>query len=785
MPPRRKRKLLACTECRRRKLKCDRDNPCIHCIKSGSKCEYKSRDGTSFEDVHLTDLIDDESKFFDIHLKTVKRSFIASKPSRTLFLGHSSWLWFVLSRPYFRKLISGLDGTIHQEKFAWLSTHQAKKYSLAATDYNLNPDEINKLIQSLICPDYYAFQERLVYFQNHLNGLLFGDSFPMGIVHSLFLSYFVVGTGGPDPNNVGGSNDVNVSYPGNPYIANFIAPEKPYFYADISLITALVYLVHIFTRYNDEGKFHHQFSVSPDEFDSLSFKLLEASQFRRKKTQQALLSLIVLRASLFVYDNSEGAREEFKSYPMFQSCLDLCYQMGLHSDPDITDVYMFKHKLVMKTRLMSPSEVKELWNYMQMQDAEYSVAIGTPLLVSYDFCSGFNKKSDFFYDNIRQQGLLLMRELSLAVNSNRPISLRDLLALLNKVLGLCYQMPARMFLRESPTIDLDELANLCRLKLLLIQTIPWLCRMAMVGISEIYSLLAPSTETANILCGLCKEMYRQILISNALSLYHIKPICEGLSVFGPEKNGKYVIFFRGIIAGILGQCFALWFLFLLPRVTNNAELLREVQKETMLHGYPPPGDEYPNRIDLFVLEAALYHDFRNEDAEISEQLCIKLLSSSELMSVASSFYDVLCQKEVMKSSLDSFLMLKSILIWLYLVRTVEECKGSLDKKNMTIPDVIKRAKVKVTEEFNRRRLEDVSEQNKLEDQLGSIFDSIFVDDNWILGGSFGGAQTDTLNETLGDSLVEALSEQPVPESLSKMKWGPKQMKKRMKRSYPS
>lgn len=38
---RRRRPALSCVDCRRRKIKCDRTEPCGHCVAAGSQCTYK------------------------------------------------------------------------------------------------------------------------------------------------------------------------------------------------------------------------------------------------------------------------------------------------------------------------------------------------------------------------------------------------------------------------------------------------------------------------------------------------------------------------------------------------------------------------------------------------------------------------------------------------------------------------------------------------------------------------------------------------------------------------
>lgn len=39
---RRRRAALTCVECRRRKIKCDRKNPCAHCLSTGTACTFKA-----------------------------------------------------------------------------------------------------------------------------------------------------------------------------------------------------------------------------------------------------------------------------------------------------------------------------------------------------------------------------------------------------------------------------------------------------------------------------------------------------------------------------------------------------------------------------------------------------------------------------------------------------------------------------------------------------------------------------------------------------------------------
>ncbi|VEU22164.1 DEKNAAC103166 [Brettanomyces naardenensis] len=412
-------------------------------------------------------------------------------------------------------LFSSMKNTLNQERRAWKQLHHIHERAVNFTGDAIDEDIAVGLIRQLVCPDYYAFQERLFYFQNHLNHILYSNFVPMDIVQTLFLTSFRQ----PDQSGV----------------AQFSRPRKCFLYADVALILSIVYLVVIFTRYNGNNNvFTHPLLVKPEDLSSLALKVLSLSEYRRKKTQLALLSLIVLRSALFVHDNYEGANELVNSYPVFQSCVTLCYQMGIHfpgsSSPDSLASYLSKDKLTMKSRAMTPDQVQDLWNYIQQEDAIYSVSMGTPLLINYHFSSPFNRKHDNWIENTRADGIMLLRDISLTVNSTESITMRDVLKLIDKVIAYCHQLPFKLFTTSS-SMDLAGLAILFRLKLLLLQTLQCLCRMEMNAVSDLRS-----KNAALNLDSLCEEMYRESLLAAAAVLYSIRDLFGGLTVFGNEKG---------------------------------------------------------------------------------------------------------------------------------------------------------------------------------------------------------------------------------------------------------
>ncbi|VEU22207.1 DEKNAAC103215 [Brettanomyces naardenensis] len=721
---RRNRKSIVCVQCKRRKIRCDRKQPCAHCGKIGLKCEYKAEPpskvgqtqkrtpahdiplgsyglsgnpvSVEMDTIKASALSPLDTK---LELRRIKSSITLTKPSRTTILGPSSRCWLLYSMPDLRSLLSGFSGTISREKHLWKSMHKSNSH-LEELGGPSDEGVAIAAVSNVICPNYYAFQERLLYFENSLNSLLLSGLIPMDMVRSLFLAYFEVREGS--------------------LVVRFRKPEKAYCYADISLITAVIYVTVIFTQ-NSQTQFNYQLTATADDLSSLAMTLLNVSHFRRKKTHQALLSLIVLGSGLFVYDNSEGMNEQLGTYPMFQLCLDLCYQMGLYAEPDTTNVVVLKDRQTVKARELSCLEIRQLWSYMQTEDAFYSLKMGTPLLINYDFCAGFHRNSDRFFERKKEQGVVLMRELSVLANAPKPVSIRDILNMVHKVLEFCYQIPVSLLSPVGTTGDLDELAYLLKQKIIFLGSLQFLCRMVIVAVKDYY-------QEENTLHDISREMYRQLLISAVALLYHIKCICDGRSAFGRDGNGKYFVYFKDVLSGALGQGFMIWLMFFIQCTTGNAEVTKEFGYHTAASGFNRK--DYSADLNLCTLERALYHDLNNEHTELAHVIFRRLVSSSELMAFSSSLYDTLRQNEVMKSSLNSFLTLKQVIVWAYVAQTAGECKSELKSKQMSFFDVVKRTRAKVEADFSSGRLDEmkfISEGS----QLQSLLDSMFDDQDWL------------------------------------------------------
>ncbi|VEU23619.1 DEKNAAC104781 [Brettanomyces naardenensis] len=714
----RKRKSTSCLPCRIKKTRCNRQYPCSHCTKAGLNCEYEQgevfeeakSDDSDAAEIPKTEIQELRSQIrglrtevmylkakiggseniptpFDQKLPKLKRTVIGIKPSRTWFVGPLSSFGLVMPRPLFMNTMSALKKTLDEERRAWKQVHKRKRYSLQLWGDDIDEEDITSALERVV--DYSAFQEGLLYFQKNLNDLLYSNFMPMDVIYSLFLTYFQQRDG----------------------VVQFKRPLKRYLYADVSLIILIVHSALIFAKFNTDEQFTSASSMDPDELVSLAIKLLNLSDFRRKKTHESLLSIILLRSSFFIHDNDNDG---LSSYPIFQLCLDLCYQMGLHRRPDEISCYIFRDKSIMKSRMMTSEQISQLWMYMQAEDAAYSTAMGLPLLINYAFCSGL--------EGPQLKGVMLMREIAQEVNSVKEISINDVTKLIDKVILFCSRIPFKVF--TSQTGDLDELAKVCRMKLQLLQVLQCLCRIVILTLS---GLCKAEGATSLKFQSLSRDMYNKSVIAAAVSLHHVKNILEGNSVFG---NGRYIVYFRDILTKCMSQSSTVWFTFMLARASKNTEIISELPNHPAFKDYPPPDDVNHPPVDLTELENSLYHTRNNSSIDHCQRIVSRLVSLSELMKFAPSFCNVAYQHKAMKDCLDSYMTLRNLTMWMNILQTLEESREGFLSGKINIADIIEKTRQKVEAGFN---MDSVVEFNTEGLELEQLFESFLREQNLFEG----------------------------------------------------
>ncbi|ONH75093.1 hypothetical protein BOH78_1966 [Pichia kudriavzevii] len=233
------------------------------------------------------------------------------------------------------------------------------------------------MIDKLICQNYYAILERLNYFNLHLNEFLFNSYIPMGAVHLIFHTYFIVKQDG----------------------ITFKKPKKAFEYSLIAFITSLVALTNIFSKC-DHMAFNFPLNSEKNDFNRVTLLLLNASNYRRKTSIFVVYTLLNLRLSLLVFgdEQSDGMARQ-NSYPLFESALNISKEQGIHFDidrifyVDRDDVPYLKKEgsseNVSFFKAVPLDSLKALWNYLLVTDANYSYTMEIPPCIDDRYSHGF------------------------------------------------------------------------------------------------------------------------------------------------------------------------------------------------------------------------------------------------------------------------------------------------------------------------------------------------------------------------------------------------------------
>ncbi|VEU20988.1 DEKNAAC101890 [Brettanomyces naardenensis] len=156
-------------------------------------------------------------------------------------------------------------------------------------------------------------------------------------------------------------------------------------------------------------------------------------------------------------------------------------------------------------------------------------------------------------------------------------------------------------------------------------------------------------------------------------------------------------------------------------MSKTPAFITEMDSKPLVDGYPSNAPPYEGTIDMATLENAYYE--AESSGALCESLVVRLLSSTEMIEFASSFYDIACRHEVVKGCLDSFMTLKSIIMWIYVLQTLEE-QGKLCPGDS---DIIAKAKERVIGRFDVGRLD---ERLNKEVEFDEMFDNMFGGD-WL------------------------------------------------------
>lgn len=699
------------------KIKCDRKFPCSHCIKTGVKCDYGSvgdnksstpstsdhpspsqyridqlEDQISQMKVQLNALSakagifksdDDEKSVLDVKMPYFKITGMSSKPSRTIYAGPLSQLCLAISPTLMRYIMASLKSGVDQTRTNYKRQHRMTRSHIYLLRLDIDEDVLIKQIECIICPNFFAFQERLTFFQGALNNLLYNNSVPMASILMLFMSYF------RNPEIVGE--------------VKFVKPEKPFYYADISVMIGIVVLTTLFTRFNSHGKqFSHQLTATLDQLITLQATLLNKSDFRRKKTHFGLLSLEMLRDSILVYDNTEGANSEYNSITIYQIELGICYQMGLQRNPESITIHLFKKKGELRLRSLNHDEAVKFWNYMIIEDAMYSGMMGSPLLIDERFCEPYTLLGKDFAEIKIKEGTHLLRKICLKVNSFEELSIRQVLNLDEDAINYCHKLPSSMLTSQGDrTNDLDDLAHLFKMKFMFLNIIQSLDSIIIKGIISMFKSKSPllkNSGTRNLLIKLARKSFLETLFAAEYSLFHMKRICDGKSVFGKELDSPHIIYFRFAFCKIVHISATTVLSFAISKGTKNSKIVSDLNSDPIFCCYPPDAPNSKVPINESTIEDALFSKFSKYSFKEMEELAYKILKPAVVAKFCTDLYHSAVVNQSISQSMDGIMGLTAMIMCVSSMRAIEETPPN--SGSIPIQKLIQRTKEILETEVN-------------------------------------------------------------------------------------
>lgn len=493
----RDRASVVCSACKKKKIKCDRQKPCSNCIKASSinSCnfnyEVKRSDTNDIQIIEggVSDINDispssgitnnnsnysntntiisnikpwtypmkpsyseapqspssqnkmlhfsldshndgenltGKSSIFDIKFDLHTNHLIFRKPSRTFTSMEVLSTYIKQDKLLSIKFILSFKEMLKKESKLWKAKNFRKNFDICDTyfgDTKVDCDnkELNTLVEKMICNNYYAILERLSYFQTELNKILFNSYIPMGVIQLIFHHYFSMKREG----------------------IVFKKPKKNFEYGSIALITSLVELTNIFTRY-DNSIFNFPLTQNNNDFNELSVLLLNASNYKRKCSIFAVYTLLNLRFSLMIYGDAQSAGMSLQNtYPLFQSAVNICIEMGLNVDQDkvsYIDYESFGNISAEVNELAFAKEIpvesiKALWNQLLIIDASYYTVFSSFTYIDDRFNHGFYQMPNST-NKATVRFVTVIREVSLTFLGKNKRSFRELFEALNKITNL-------------------------------------------------------------------------------------------------------------------------------------------------------------------------------------------------------------------------------------------------------------------------------------------------------------------------------------------------------------
>lgn len=390
---RRKGVLVVCTNCRRKKIKCDKDMPCNNCVRSGltTTCQYP--DGIKMKHIVMGSTQAEKIQQLQEQVLQLKRQLAGqNEPTANPVIQQTRSIIDLISDKFVMHSVNMKPSRVQvvtsfRPNFTTKCIVEFKARSTATDSWKPPPKNddfcaddfpspvergdarIEDTLSALLVSNYYGILERLLYFQNELNALIFDSFIPCEVLHMVFNAYLRPSARG----------------------ILFLSPKKLHEYQPLALILIIVDLVEILTKYEKVSPFSQAMGTRPFELSRIALDTLHFAKYRKKQTYFGIMSIVAIRLTMFHYGHFTNSGFTYHvEYSYFQIAVNMAMSMGLDRDLDKLRYFVVDKEENDETNFakqISFDCLKRLWNNLVMVDIQFSL-FGPNPTINLEFSHG-------------------------------------------------------------------------------------------------------------------------------------------------------------------------------------------------------------------------------------------------------------------------------------------------------------------------------------------------------------------------------------------------------------
>lgn len=254
-----------------------------------------------------------------------------------------------------------------------------------------------------------AIQERVEYFKTNLNFFIFGKLIPVQLLESIINFDLIYG---------------HLKY----------SEKYKECYFEIALIFAIINISETFDKLNNTSKYEFQLDNTFENLTDVCISLINMTNYKQRTNYVGLITFLMISYTSLIYNKNAytGLNREY-IYPLLREHIGMLFQLGYHLNHDPND----SENVVEKYRNFSikKKDLWFLWNFYLQLDGEYSVRLGTPLLINDEFCEKFHLVDPTDPLEMKSMNYVsLVRDLAHLLNSKSGTNYGSILTFMDRVM---------------------------------------------------------------------------------------------------------------------------------------------------------------------------------------------------------------------------------------------------------------------------------------------------------------------------------------------------------------